>query len=49
MGATDAAYTRSFEIAMIGFVIPLTILAAAFSVCQSIQSRRRQFSCKTES
>jgi cation:H+ antiporter len=49
MGATDAAYTRSFEIAMIGFVIPLTLLAVAFSVYQSIQSRRRQASRKTES
>jgi hypothetical protein len=34
---------------MIGFVIPLTLLAVAFSVYQSIQSRRRQASRKTES
>jgi cation:H+ antiporter len=41
MGATDASYARSFEIAMIGFVIPLTVLAVTFSLYQSIQARRR--------
>lgn len=49
MGATDALYTRSFETAMIGFVIPLTVLAVAFSVYQTIQSRRQKSSCMTES
>lgn len=44
MGATDATYTRSFEIAMVGFVIPLTVMALAFSIYQSVQSRRRQSS-----
>ena len=44
MGATDATYTRSFEIAMVGFVIPLTVMALAFSVYQSVQSRRRRSS-----
>ncbi len=42
MGATDAAYTRSFELAMIAFVIPLTLIAIGFSVFQSIQSRRQR-------
>jgi cation:H+ antiporter len=49
MGATDAAYTRSFEVAMIGFVIPLTVLALTFSVYQSLQARRRRPPCETES
>jgi cation:H+ antiporter len=49
MGATDAAYTRSFETAMIGFVIPLTILAVAFSVYQTIQAKRRRSHCEPES
>ena len=44
MGATDATYTRSFEIAMVGFVIPLTVMALAFSVYQNVQSRRRRSS-----
>ena len=43
MGATDASYT-----AMIGFVIPLTVLAVAFSVYQTIQSSRQKSSCRTE-
>ena len=42
MGATDASYTRSFEVAMLGFVIPLTMLAIGFSVFQTIQLKRAQ-------
>ena len=42
MGATDASFTRSFEIALLGFVIPLTMLAIGVSVWQSIQLRRAQ-------
>ena len=40
MGATDASYMRSFELGMLGFVIPLTVIAIAFSVYQSFQHRR---------
>jgi cation:H+ antiporter len=40
MGATDASYMRSFELGMLGFVIPLTVIAIAFSVFQSFQHRR---------
>ena len=43
LGATDVSYT-----AMIGFVIPLTVLAVAFSVYQTIQSSRQKSSCRTE-
>jgi cation:H+ antiporter len=42
LGATDAAYTRSFEVAMTVFVIPITVLAIAFSVYQTLQRRRSQ-------
>jgi hypothetical protein len=49
MGATDASYTRSFATAMIGFVIPLTVLAVAFSVYQNILSRRRRSACNKQS
>jgi cation:H+ antiporter len=37
MGATDASYIRSFELGMLGFVIPLTLIAIGFSVFQSLQ------------
>lgn len=40
MGATDASYTRSFEIAMLGFVIPITLLGIGYSVYQSMRVRR---------
>ncbi len=41
MGATHAAYVRSFELAMIGFVIPLTLIAVGFSVYQCFQPGRQ--------
>ena len=40
LGATDAAYTRSFEVAMTVFVMPITFLAIAFSVYQALRRRR---------
>jgi cation:H+ antiporter len=40
MGATDADFTRSFEVAMIGFVMPITVLAIGFSVVQTIKRKR---------
>ncbi len=40
LGATDAAFTRSFEVAMLGFVIPITVLAIGFSVVQTLKRRR---------
>ena len=40
MGATDASYIRSFELGMLGFVIPLTLIAIGFSVFQSLQYGR---------
>jgi cation:H+ antiporter len=40
MGATDADFARSFEVAMIGFVMPITVLAVVFSVVQTIKRRR---------
>lgn len=42
MGATGAAQMRSFELAMVGFVIPLTVMAIAFSVYQHLGAQRRQ-------
>ena len=39
MGATDAAHTRSFEVVMLGFVIPLTMLAIGAGVYQSVRAR----------
>ena len=45
MGATDASYTRSFEIAMLGFVIPITLLGIGYSVYQSIRMRRANSAC----
>jgi cation:H+ antiporter len=42
MGATDAAYTRSFEVAMTVFVMPITALAIAFSVLQALRRRRAE-------
>jgi cation:H+ antiporter len=40
LGATDAVYTRSFEVAMTVFVMPITLLAIAFSVYQTLRRRR---------
>jgi cation:H+ antiporter len=45
MGATDASYTRSFEIAMLGFVIPITLLGIGYSVYQSMRVRRANSDC----
>ncbi len=45
MGATDASYTRSFEIAMLGFVVPMTVLAIGYSVYQSMRLRRAKSNC----
>ncbi|MGB5735423.1 MAG: calcium/sodium antiporter [Thiohalocapsa sp.] len=45
MGATDASYTRSFEIAMLGFVIPITLLGIGYSVYQSMRMRRANSDC----
>jgi cation:H+ antiporter len=42
MGATGAAHMRSFELAMLGFVIPLTVMAIAVSVYQHFSMQRRQ-------
>jgi len=42
MGATGAGYMRSFELAMVGFVIPLSALAIGFSVYQHLRDRQRQ-------
>ena len=41
MGAIGASQLRSFELAMVGFVIPLTGMAIAFSVYQHLGARRR--------
>ena len=38
MGAANAAYIRSFELAMVGFVIPLTLVAIGFSLYQCYRS-----------
>lgn len=40
MGATNASFTRSFEIAMLGFVIPLTLIAIGLSVYYAIRRRK---------
>ncbi|MGE5153921.1 MAG: calcium/sodium antiporter [Bdellovibrio bacteriovorus] len=42
MGATGAAHMRSFELGMLGFVIPLTVMAIAVSVYQHVSIQRRQ-------
>jgi cation:H+ antiporter len=42
MGATGATHMRSFELAMVGFVIPLTVMAIGFSVYQHLAVQRRQ-------
>jgi cation:H+ antiporter len=41
MGATEADARRSFELAMVGFVFPLSALAIAFSVYQHVGNNRR--------
>ena len=41
MGATEADAMRSFELAMVGFVFPLSALAVAFSVFQHVGNNRR--------
>lgn len=40
MDATDDPNLRSFEWAMLGFVIPLTLMAIGFSLVQTLQLRR---------
>ncbi|TVQ87053.1 MAG: sodium:calcium antiporter [Chromatiaceae bacterium] len=40
MDATDDPNLRSFELAMLGFVIPLTLIAIGFSLVQTLQMRR---------
>ena len=45
MGATDASYTRSFAITMLGFVIPITLLGIGYSVYQSMRVRRANSDC----
>jgi cation:H+ antiporter len=42
MGATGTPHMRSFELAMVGFVIPLTVMAIAFSVYQHLGGQRRR-------
>lgn len=42
MGATGNAHTRSFELAMVAFVIPLTVMAIGFSVFQHVRNGRRE-------
>lgn len=40
LGATGSSAIRSFELAMVGFVIPLTFAAVAFSLYQCFAARR---------
>lgn len=42
MRATSTVHMRSFELGMVGFVIPLTVMAIGFSVYQHLAIRRRQ-------
>lgn len=42
MGATGAAQLRSFDLAMRGFVIPLTLMGIPFSVYQHRADRGRR-------
>lgn len=41
MGALGTTHMRSFELAMVGFVIPLTVMAVGFSVYQHLMNQRR--------